>query len=380
MYTTKQWAKADPNVAGLIAGASGFAAAYSGPPGVGKSQTILSWCRVLGYEPIILIGSTHPPEDFSGLPYVIDAKEFFDHVPARFLHRLTQPRAICLMDELTCVGPQTRAGMLSLLSERCVGNLKVHPSCIFIAAYNPPEMAPSAIPLERSVANRFYHAKWVHDRAAWKTGMVSEDNEFEPSWCPQNMPTAEEAKRFRPMFGEYIVQFTDRHSDMAETVPEHETDYAYATPRTWKQLRDALCVAEAISAPVTIKRQLMDGYVGKRAGGALAKYINELDLIDVEEAIANPSSFKHDRKRPDLTVALLTSVVSALEKNYSPERLENSVSLFCDNVAHDAADLVMSQLRHLCATRGEEKLTAGATKSIKEFGDRIPERLKRLKK
>jgi hypothetical protein len=78
-------------------------------------------------------------------------------------------------------------------------------------------------------------------------------------------------------------------------------------------------------------------------------------------------------------VALLTSVVSALEREYTEERLTNAVSLFCDNVANDAADLVMTQLRHLVSTRGENKLSKEATESIKRFGDRIPEKLKRAK-
>ena len=379
MYSSKQWAKADPNVAGLIAGAAGSAAAYSGPPGVGKSQGVLSWARVIGYEPILLIGSTHPPEDFSGLPYVMEAKRFFEHVPAKFLHRLSEPNTICFLDELTTVGPQTRAGMLSMLSERMVGSLKIHPTCIFVAAYNPPEQAPNAVPLEMSVANRFYHAEWKHDRTAWRAGMISEENEFEPSWVPDKLPTASEAKRFRPMFGRMITDFTDRNAEMQETRPEHESDYAYATPRTWHKLRDALCVAEAVGAPVALQRQLMDGLVGKRAGSAFAQYRNNLDLIDIEEAIREPSKFKHDKKRADLTVALLTSVVSALEREYTEERLTNAVSLFCDNVANDAADLVMTQLRHLVSTRGENKLSKEATESIKRFGDRIPEKLKRAK-
>lgn len=381
MYTSKQWAKADPNVAGLIAAASGSAAAYSGRPGVGKSQAILSWCRTLGYEPILLIGSTHPPEDFSGLPFVIDSKSFFEHVPARFLHRLSEPKAVCFLDELTTVPPQTRAGMLSMLSERMVGSLKIHPSTLFLAAYNPPEQAPNAVPLELSVANRFYHAKWVHDKMAWEAGMVSEDDLFKPSWCPPVLPTATECKRYRPMIGQHIVDFTRRNSEMAETSPSREDDYAYATPRSWKNLRDALCIAEKLDAPIPIRRSLMEGFIGREPAKAFAKYMSELDLIDVEDAIANPMKFKHDKKRPDLTVSLLCSTVTALERNYTEERLTNAIALFCDNIANDAADQVMTQFRALVATKGEDqRLSKEAADSIKRFGARFPDAVKRRKK
>jgi hypothetical protein len=379
MYTSKQWAKADPNVAGLIAAASGSAAAFSGRPGVGKSQAILSWCRALEYEPILLIGSTHPPEDFSGLPFVLNQGQCFEHVPAKFLYRLSQPRACCFLDELTTVPPQSRAGMLSMLSERMVGSLKIHPTTLFIAAYNPPEDAPNAVPLELSVANRFYHAKWQHDKMAWERGMTNEADLFEPSWCPPVMPTASECSRFRPMIGQHIVDFTRRNSELASTVPTAEDDYAYATPRSWKNLRDALCVAEKLDAPIPIRRQLMEGFVGREPAKAFAKYVSDLDLIDVEDAIASPMQYRHDKKRPDLTVSLLCSVVSALEHNYTQDRLTNAIELFCDNIAGSAADAVMTQLRHLVATKGNDRLSAEAAESIKKFGARIPDAVKRRK-
>jgi hypothetical protein len=182
------------------------------------------------------------------------------------------------------------------------------------------------------------------------------------------------------MFGQHIVDVTRRNSDMAETMPKHETDYAYATPRSWKNLRDSLCIAEAINAPLPIRRQLMTGFVGKDAASAFAKYMSDLDLIDIEEAIANPMAFTHDKKRADLTVSLLTSVVSAIEKNYTPDRLENAIVLFCDNVAQQRADLVSTQLRHLARTRGDDKFTPKAAESIRKFGERFPEALKRRKK
>lgn len=380
MYTTKQWAKADPNVAGLLAAASGSAAAFKGRPGVGKSQCILAWARQLGYEPILLIGSTHPPEDFSGLPYVIEAQRFFEHVPARFLHRLSQPKAMCFLDELTTVPPQTRAGMLSMLSERMVGTLLIHPDTLFLSAYNPPEQAPNAVPLEMSVANRFYHSLWQHDRPAWRAGMVSEDNEFTPSWCPPRLPTVEEYKVHRPLWGEHIVNFTDRHSEMAETDPKDDNDYAYATPRSWKNLRDALCVAECVGAPLNIKRQLMDGFVGSTVGATFAKYINELDLIDVEEALANPLDCKLDKKRRDLVVSLLASTVTAVTKNYTPDRLEAGLILFVDNIANTHADLVSGYLKSLLMAKGEDKWTQKMQETIARFGKRFPDALKRRTK
>ena len=97
MYTDKQWASASPNVAGLVAASSNGNGAYEGPPGCGKSQTILSWSRARGRHLILLIGSQHAPEDFSGLPYVSveTVQRFFKHLPAEFLHRMTVEGVMC---------------------------------------------------------------------------------------------------------------------------------------------------------------------------------------------------------------------------------------------------------------------------------------------
>ena len=81
MYTSKQWAKADPNVTAFIAASSGSAAAIEGHVGVGKSTVILNAAKQLNLKPPLVIGSTHPPEDFSG---TMSMKQASDQ---RYLHR-----------------------------------------------------------------------------------------------------------------------------------------------------------------------------------------------------------------------------------------------------------------------------------------------------
>ena len=88
MYTSTHYAKADPNLAAVIAAQSGSATALEGFVGVGKSTVILAWAKMLNLKPLLVIGSTHPPEDFSGIPYV-DAEQagdrrYFAQIPPKF--------------------------------------------------------------------------------------------------------------------------------------------------------------------------------------------------------------------------------------------------------------------------------------------------------
>jgi hypothetical protein len=281
------------------------------------------------------------------------------------------------LDELTTVPPSVRAAMLSMLTERRLGELQIHPDTLFFAACNPPEMAPNASPLEKSMANRFWHWDWKHDFEAWATGMMSEDDNFQPRWVPK---VAADWKRFKPMIGANLVSYCRRNSNERIAVPKDDTEMAYPTPRSWKFLRDALAAAASVEAPTDIQREICVGMVGKTTGRNVMQYLSQLDLVDPEEVLAGRKEFKHDKKRADLTVTLLTSVVTAVKQQYSEDRMDSAVELFCSNVGKDTADLVFTQLRHLVEARPEGMpLSKKSLAAIKQFGDRIPAEFRKKK-
>ena len=379
MASLKEWSKADPNVSMLIAAYSGAAAHAEGPPGVAKSSVIHQWAHASGREMMLLIGSTHAPEDFSGIPFVSECKTFFRQTPPEWAARLAQPGAVLFLDELTTVPPSVRAAMLSMLTERRLGSLRIHPDTLIFAASNPSNLAPNASPLEKSMANRFFHWEWKHDYPAWQNGMLSEDDDFKPSWSPV-VNSINEWKRFRPQMGSVIVSYTNKNSNDRIALPKNDEEKAFATPRSWKYLRDALCVAEAVGAPADIRKHLAVGFVGPQTGRNFMQHYDQRDLIDVEAVLKDPSSFKHDKKRIDLTVTLLTTVVTEVKRQYSESRMDAAIELFCTNVGKDTADLVFTQLRHLVAARPDgTALSKKSLAAVAEFGKRIPDHLKRKK-
>lgn len=375
MYTSTHYAKADPNLAAVIAAQSGSATALEGFVGVGKSTVILAWAKMLNLKPLLVIGSTHPPEDFSGIPYVdseqASDRRYFAQIPPQFAADSVNEACLIFLDELTTVKPSTRAPMLSWLSERMICGRKVHKDSIFVAAYNPPDIAPDATPLEKSMANRFYHAEWKHDKAAWDQGMIS--GTFTPSWIP-NAPPQAEWHRFRESIGSHIVSYTNNNNGELCQSPKDDSQYAFPTPRSWTNLRNAIALATCIEAPEHTIRELCVGFVGDVVGRSFNKFLNTLDLIDVELAIADPSKFEHDKARPDLTVTLMTSVVTALKKDFSTDRLTNALQLFCENIGGGkCADLAFGQLRFLLETKPEGyTFNSVQLKKLKDFGERLP--------
>jgi len=115
-------------------------------------------------------------------------------------------------------------------------------------------------------------------------------------------------------------------------------------------------------------------------GQNLMQFISQRDLVDPEEVLAGTKEFHHDKRRPDLTVTLLTSVVTAIKAQYSEARMDAAVDLFCRNIGKDTADLVLTQLRFLMQARPEgTKLSKQALSAVTEFGARIPTHLRKKK-
>lgn len=374
---SRSWAKADPNVAGFLTARAHIPVLFTGPPGVGKSKVIKQvanrWQRRLSY----LIGSCHAPEDFSGIPFLSECKTHFVQAPPKWAANLGTAGAMLFTDELTTVPPSVRAALLAMYTELVVGDLTIHPDTIFMAACNPPEYAPNASPLEKAMANRFAHYEWEHDYSNWTRGMMSDDDQWGESYIP-DVPA--DWKRFRPQVGADIVSYCNKNSGERNVKPDGDEVMAYATPRTWHWCRDALAVAESVNAPGHIRKQIAVALVGKTTGKNLIQFIEQRDLVDPESVLSGEKQFKHDKTRPDLTVTLLTSLVTAIQQQYSTERMDAAVDFFCQNIGKDTADLVFTQLRHLVNARPDgTALSPKALAAIQEFGKRIPDHLKRRK-
>jgi hypothetical protein len=132
-----------------------------------------------------------------------------------------------------------------------------------------------------------------------------------------------------------------------------------------------------VGAPSNIHQQMAHGAVGRTVGSNFLRYVAQLDLIDPEACLAGSVQFQFDRKRIDLAAALLTSLVSCIKQNYSEERLDAAVDIFCTNIGKHAKDLVFTQLKPLVQARPEgTQLSRKTIATISEFGKTIPDSIR----
>lgn len=224
------------------------------------------------------------------------------------------------------------------------------------------------------MANRFVHFEWECDFDAFCSGMESEQDEFTHGWLPI-LPA--DWGRLKVKWGHMITGYLRKNSNERLMVPDNDEEVAFPTYRSWHYLRDCLAAADSVAAPPNIQSKLAAGSVGKTVGSNFLRYVAQLDLIDPEACLAGTAEFKFDRKRIDLASALLTSLVSCIKQNYSEERLDAAVDIFCNNVGKHAKDLVFTQLRHLVQSRPEgTQLSKKSIAVISEFGKTIPDSIR----
>jgi len=370
------WTKAHPISAGVIAMQARVTPYFESLPGQGKSALAKAVAAALGYELLQFIGSIHDPTDIGGIPFPaasdgINPPPFFDHVPARFGYRLTQPKALFFADEITCVPPRNRAGLLTVWSERRLGFHELHDTTLFMVAGNPPHVAPDASPLEKSLANRFAHFKWDMEFDSWADGLMSETRKFA---APRIPIVPADWNRFIPTEGSFVASYLRKNPGSRTRVPESDAEMAYPTYRSWTYLTDCMSAAAAVGAPADIQKELCEACVGKTEATQYLQFRKTLDLVDPEEVLAGRVKYTFDRKRVDLAAALLAAVVTAMKSNWTEARMEAATSLFCENIGKHAKDLVFTQLKHLLLSKPASvpRLSEKVINMVRDFGNSLP--------
>jgi hypothetical protein len=266
-----------------------------GPPGTGKTATILALARQGDAHLETLIGSTLDPIDVGG--YLVPPARGRDviSVPPPWARRIResldrrQPTWLFL-DELSCSPPAVQAALLRVVHERRVGEVDIR-GCRVVAAANPADSAADGGSLSPAAANRFAHVDWSVDVSAWCAGTMRGWDEGHPS--PRAAAIAAS-----------VAAFVQAHPASLCSMPESEDarGRAWPSPRAWSALVRACAEApdEAIGA---IARAL----VGPAADEWVTYHVSR-DLPDPEDVLEGRASLP---TRGDRAAATLAAVVAA---------------------------------------------------------------------
>lgn len=118
-----------------------------------------------------------------------------------------------------------------------------------------------------------------------------------------------------------IVSYISRNARDFQQMPTdpHQEIKPWASQRSWTSAGTVLAACRSLGSSEDLEDILLAGCVGSAAALGFRSYLNTLDLPHPEELLAHPEKYKPNA-RGDLTMAILSSVVSAVLGNNTPER------------------------------------------------------------
>lgn len=308
-----------------------------GPPGVGKTETILAEAAKHGYEVILLLASTMDPTDVSGLPRAVQMSQKDNgeytygtvYSAPDWQHRVMSGDKILLFfDEYSNASPAVRASLLTVIQNRIFPNgAKMPDATRILFAMNPPSQAADGIDLDPATKNRMFHFAWnppVSDwvegmRTAWGFADKRSDNEM--FWKKRIAAFIEDEPSM--LHVDPDVTATDNTLTNASEIEVDQS--AYPTRRSWDNLSKALAVGDH-KDPADEWRQdmLARASVGASAALSFREWMKKHSHISVDDVLADPSSVDWN----SITEDEINVVFREAMNNLSPDNVGEVVALF----------------------------------------------------
>ena len=292
-----------------------------GSPGIGKTKGLHYTFEPMGYRLIPVLAGCSEPTDLSGIPFN------FQDLYAKYLvpwwaylcsDEKNVPEAyrkptVLFLDDIVTAPEQTQAAFFKLVHERKLGELNLRSNVRIIAAGNRVEDKSAASKMPMALANRFFHIHVKHDFRVWL------------EWARVN--------NIHPNITAFIRTQPNYLSTFEDAVKKGY--YAYATPRSWEMLSDALHALDEAKmrtykgkADETHNQKSAENYTFRVASGIIGQGLaavfntfirNTLTLISPDEIIKDPVKCRIP-KNEDIDV--LHATVSAAE--HFVKKKENS--------------------------------------------------------
>lgn len=266
-----------------------------GAPGIGKTQIVAQAADEAGVDMINLDLQFMAPEDFMGIPKVVDVEEP-EYEEGRLksvgkgITRSNPPAVLpvdngpsgkggfIFMDEMNRANRRVLNSMMQFVQMGRIGQYQLPDKWVIVAAGNRTEDVSGAgevAEFDFAMADRFNIINFVPDPKKWAEWARSKDT-FEPE----------------------IVDFVERNPELFHYLDNEKNDLKFPTPRSWTDAAMAL-KDEMIDTGVKSWRDLstdkiFDIYtdaIGPSAAGKLKSYLDIIKRIperDLEYIVTSP--------------------------------------------------------------------------------------------
>lgn len=284
-----------------------------GGPGEIKTAFTENASKTWGRECKTIVGSTREAPDFLGV--MVENKGTISYSTFNWVTELNNaPEGLLFLDEFNTAAPSTMKGMLRVVQERYVGDVKLNDSVAIIAAANPVESAVDAYDLPAPMANRMMHLEWVFPEEFWLENIATD---FKNVVYPKlsDLLTGDALTRRAAVAGAVTSYHKHVKGQLKPGVPTTDGQVdpvkagkAWASPRSWSNVIAVLSQLEAHDEEAALL--VIKGLVGPDAAVKFTEWLLKADLHDPAEVIDNPNMVDWSNERPDRLFALVQGIAA----------------------------------------------------------------------
>jgi hypothetical protein len=285
-----------------------------GQPGLGKTRSLYHNFRPEdGWRIIPVLAGCSEPTDLTGIPFNykdLHAKYLvpewaFDCSDAPEVPEDRRGKTILFLDDIVTAPEQTQAAFFKLVHEKRVGNYMLRENVRIVAAGNRLDDKSAASPMPMALANRFLHLEARVDSDAWIEWAVGDG--IHPNIVA-------------------FIRMQPQHLSNFETAVKQSNEMAFATPRSWEAVSNALKNLDELKMrsyqgaktkehdeknPLNYTFKISAGLVGKGIASVFNTFVqNTLGLVSPEEILKDPMKA---RVPTEMEIDVTYATVSAAE-------------------------------------------------------------------
>lgn len=221
------------------------------------------------------------------------------NIVTALVSRIDMTRAIILLDELSSAPPSLQAAALQLVLDRMVGTYTLPKEVVIFAAGNRASDKTEHYEMPMPLRNRLRHIELYIDAEEWVEWAIS----------AKVHPTVVGLIKAKPML---LNGFQDALKNM---------QYAFATPRTCKQLSDVLYFSDEMKSSAKVIHNRVSSIVGTGTASAFMAHKKYVHSLPSPESIALGKEKKWNQ---DLDMsAAYTMIINTLYWVHGKSTIEN---------------------------------------------------------
>lgn len=322
-------------------------------PGIGKTSFIKSAAHRYNLQFERLSPAERGEGAFGVVP--VPMPDGYLHYPAPQWAQKFISGGLVFLDEISSAAPALQAPLLGMVQLRTIGNHTFGPRTRIIAAGNDVQDGAGSWDLAPALSNRFGHfdfeglttTDWT---SAILGGFHNEDTavdaEVEERRVMDAWPLAIATARG------LVAGFIRARPELLHKQPTRASN---AVSRAWPSNRSVEYAVHALASARIHNLSEIDtdtflaGFVGQGWVGEFATYRAHVDLPNVEDLLDGRITWKHDERRFDRTMAVLSSCAALVVPKDAARRDDRAKALWklIGVVAKDAADVVLPAARAL---------------------------------